>query len=270
MQVSFEAIAQKLWRPGPVRPGLDLRHRPSGSFFTLLGPSGLRQDHALLRMLGEFRAAGRRGAIEFSEEDCVTHVPVHRRGVGMVFEDYALFPDHSVLANIVYGLAARDVDRAAAEQRALAMRRPRGPEGAGRPLARGPVGAASGSASRWRAALVIRARRTAAGRAAVGAGRQAARRAAAACCASCRPRPGHHDRVRHARPGRSAGAVRPDRRDGPRAHRPDRPAAPRSMPGPAPRSPPISSGDQPHRHRRGTARGRQRAAPPGRRRPASS
>jgi iron(III) transport system ATP-binding protein len=116
MQVSFEAIAQS-YGGQPLFEGLDLAI-PSGSFFTLLGPSGCGKT-TLLRMLGGFVRPDA-GCIRFGEED-VTHVPVHRRGVGMVFQDYALFPDRSVLANVVYGLAARGVERAAAEQRALAM-----------------------------------------------------------------------------------------------------------------------------------------------------
>ncbi|RYF54825.1 MAG: ABC transporter ATP-binding protein, partial [Comamonadaceae bacterium] len=73
----------------------------------------------LLRMLGGFVRPDR-GRILFGGED-VTRVPVHQRGVGMVFQDYALFPDRSVLANVCYGLAARGVPAAQARAQALAM-----------------------------------------------------------------------------------------------------------------------------------------------------
>jgi len=46
---------------------------------------------------------------------------VHKRGVGMVFQDYALFPDRSALANVMYGLEARGMPAAEARARAQAM-----------------------------------------------------------------------------------------------------------------------------------------------------
>ncbi|VTU34473.1 Spermidine/putrescine import ATP-binding protein PotA [Variovorax sp. PBS-H4] len=116
MQVSFDAIAQS-YGGQTLFERLDLTI-PSGKFFTLLGPSGCGKT-TLLRMLGGFVRPDE-GRIFFGEED-VTDIPVHRRGVGMVFQDYALFPDRSVLANVGYGLAARGVMRAEVRQRALAM-----------------------------------------------------------------------------------------------------------------------------------------------------
>jgi iron(III) transport system ATP-binding protein len=91
---------------------------PSGGFFTLLGPSGCGKT-TLLRMLAGFVAPDS-GRILFGERD-VTALPAHQRGVGMVFQDYALFPDRSVLANVLYGLDARGVPREQARARALAM-----------------------------------------------------------------------------------------------------------------------------------------------------
>lgn len=116
MQVSFESITQR-YGGHTLFEDLDLR-LPSGKFFTLLGPSGCGKT-TLLRMLGGFVRPDA-GRIFFGDAD-VTHVPVHRRGVGMVFQDYALFPDRSVLANVCYGLAARKVARDEAERRARAI-----------------------------------------------------------------------------------------------------------------------------------------------------
>ncbi|WKB52622.1 ABC transporter ATP-binding protein [Eleftheria terrae] len=93
---------------------------PAGAFFTLLGPSGCGKT-TLLRMLAGFVRPDQ-GRILFGEQD-VTSVPVHRRGVGMVFQDYALFPDRSVLENVRYGLSARQVPRAESTARATAMLR---------------------------------------------------------------------------------------------------------------------------------------------------
>ena len=118
MQVSFESIAQS-YGAQLLFDCLNLVI-PSGSFFTLLGPSGCGKT-TLLRMLGGFVRPDA-GRIRFGGED-VTGVPVHRRGVGMVFQDYALFPDRSILANVTYGLAARGVARAEAEERGRAMLR---------------------------------------------------------------------------------------------------------------------------------------------------
>jgi len=116
MQVSFDAIAQS-YGGQTLFDDLNL-NLPSGKFFTLLGPSGCGKT-TLLRMLGGFVRPDR-GRILFGGED-VTHVPVHRRGVGMVFQDYALFPDRSVLANVCYGLAARGAPAAQARKQAQAM-----------------------------------------------------------------------------------------------------------------------------------------------------
>ncbi|WP_431097696.1 ABC transporter ATP-binding protein [Polaromonas aquatica] len=116
MQVSFRNISQSYGRQVLFQQ-FDLVI-PSGSFFTLLGPSGCGKT-TLLRMLGGFVKPDS-GQILFGDDD-VTQVPVHRRGVGMVFQDYALFPDRSVLANVCYGLAARQVPAAEAEARAMAM-----------------------------------------------------------------------------------------------------------------------------------------------------
>ncbi|NBF10018.1 ABC transporter ATP-binding protein [Pseudomonas sp. Fl4BN1] len=78
-----------------------------GSFFTLLGPSGCGKT-TLLRVIAGFvqPSAGRLcfGAID------MTRLPAHQRGIGMVFQDYALFPDKTVFDNVAYGLRARKTD----------------------------------------------------------------------------------------------------------------------------------------------------------------
>jgi iron(III) transport system ATP-binding protein len=116
MRVRLEGVSQS-YGAKRLFDGLTL-DIPSGELFTLLGPSGCGKT-TLLRMLAGF-VAPESGRILFGERD-VTALPAHRRGVGMVFQDYALFPDRSVLANVVYGLDARGVGRDEARQRALAM-----------------------------------------------------------------------------------------------------------------------------------------------------
>jgi iron(III) transport system ATP-binding protein len=80
-----------------------------GSLFTLLGPSGCGKT-TLLRTIAGFIPM-RRGSLHFGERD-VTRLPAHLRDVGMVFQDYALFPDKTVFDNVAYGLRARKKDAA--------------------------------------------------------------------------------------------------------------------------------------------------------------
>ncbi|GAB3277437.1 ABC transporter ATP-binding protein [Microbacterium lacusdiani] len=78
----------------------------AGEFFTLLGPSGCGKS-TLLRMIAGF-VSPTAGAIRFGDRD-VTRMPAHKRGIGMVFQNYALFPHLSVADNVAYGLKLRKV-----------------------------------------------------------------------------------------------------------------------------------------------------------------
>ena len=80
----------------------------AGEFFTLLGPSGCGKS-TMLRMVAGF-VAPTTGSIRFGDRD-VTNLPPHKRGVGMVFQNYALFPHMSVAENVAYGLKVRRVAR---------------------------------------------------------------------------------------------------------------------------------------------------------------
>jgi len=81
-----------------------------GEVIALLGPSGCGKT-TLLRLLAGLEAADPGGRILFGGQD-VTARPVEKRGVGMVFQSYALFPQMTVSANIGYGLLVRGVDDA--------------------------------------------------------------------------------------------------------------------------------------------------------------
>ena len=81
-----------------------------GEVIALLGPSGCGKT-TLLRLLAGLEAADPGGRIVFGDQD-VTARPVEKRGVGMVFQSYALFPQMTVAANIGYGLKVRGVDEA--------------------------------------------------------------------------------------------------------------------------------------------------------------
>src|SRR6188768_2106198 len=77
-----------------------------GEFFTLLGPSGCGKT-TLLRMVAGFCELDR-GRILFGGERVDT-LPPHKRNTGMVFQNYAIFPNLTVGNNVAYGLRARSV-----------------------------------------------------------------------------------------------------------------------------------------------------------------
>ena len=77
-----------------------------GEFFTLLGPSGCGKTTLLRCVAGFLRPDGGRILCDGERFDTL---PAHARDVGMVFQNYAIFPHLSVLANVAYGLRARRV-----------------------------------------------------------------------------------------------------------------------------------------------------------------
>ncbi|NLP47163.1 MAG: ABC transporter ATP-binding protein [Epulopiscium sp.] len=77
-----------------------------GEFFTLLGPSGCGKT-TLLRMVAGFNEIDE-GEIRFDEK-VINFTPAHKRNIGMVFQNYAIFPHLSVYKNVAYGLKARKV-----------------------------------------------------------------------------------------------------------------------------------------------------------------
>src|SRR5256885_16352308 len=75
-----------------------------GEFFGLLGPSGCGKT-TCLRLIAGLETPDR-GVIEFDGR-AVTQLPPERRGFGMVFQNYALFPHLNVFENVAFGLRAR-------------------------------------------------------------------------------------------------------------------------------------------------------------------
>jgi ABC-type Fe3+/spermidine/putrescine transport system ATPase subunit len=74
-----------------------------GEFFTLLGPSGCGKT-TLLRLIAGFVEPDEGNIILGGKE--ITNMPAEKRKIGMVFQNYALFPHMNVYENIAYGLAA--------------------------------------------------------------------------------------------------------------------------------------------------------------------
>ena len=75
-----------------------------GEFFTLLGPSGCGKT-TLLRMIAGFNSI--EGGDFYFGEKRINDVPAHKRDIGMVFQNYAIFPHLTVRENVAYGLKAR-------------------------------------------------------------------------------------------------------------------------------------------------------------------
>lgn len=102
--ITIDSVARSF---GGVRAvdGVSLSIR-DGEFFTLLGPSGCGKT-TLLRMVAGFCDLDS-GRIMFGEQRIDT-LPPHRRDTGMVFQNYAVFPNLTVGGNVAYGLRARKV-----------------------------------------------------------------------------------------------------------------------------------------------------------------
>ena len=100
--ISIDRVEKRF---GAVRAvaGVTLEVR-DGEFFTLLGPSGCGKT-TLLRTVAGFADLDS-GAIRFGERRIDT-LPPHRRNTGMVFQNYAIFPNLTVAGNVAYGLKAR-------------------------------------------------------------------------------------------------------------------------------------------------------------------
>ncbi len=92
---------------------LDLSIEP-GSMVALLGPSGCGKTTCLRMIAGLVQPSS--GEI-FIDKRPVTGIPVHRRNIGMLFQNYALFPHMTVAENVSFGLEARRVPRAEAATR---------------------------------------------------------------------------------------------------------------------------------------------------------
>lgn len=104
MQIKIEDLAVR-YDQRRVIDGLSLLIQ-SGSFFTLLGPSGCGKTTLLRAIAGFLPTDG--GRLMFGDTD-VAQLPAYKRNIGMVFQDYALFPDKTVFDNVAYGLRARKV-----------------------------------------------------------------------------------------------------------------------------------------------------------------
>jgi putative spermidine/putrescine transport system ATP-binding protein len=116
VDVRFERIEHRFGDASVIKD-LDLKI-DGGELVALLGPSGCGKS-TLLRILAglQVQSAGR----VLIGGDCVDGLAPRQRGVGIVFQNYALFPHMSVAANVAYGLEANGASRRDALREAGAM-----------------------------------------------------------------------------------------------------------------------------------------------------
>lgn len=114
--VVLEAVSKSFGRNVAVHEtSLTIRR---GETLVLLGPSGCGKT-TLLRLISGLEQPDE-GRVLFGDRD-VTRVPVRRRGVGMVFQSYALFPHMTVSDNVAYGLRSAGISENEVQRRVLEM-----------------------------------------------------------------------------------------------------------------------------------------------------
>jgi putative spermidine/putrescine transport system ATP-binding protein len=87
---------------------------PGGRMLALLGPSGCGKTTTLRMIAGLVTPTGGRVLVDGAD---LTATPVHRRGMGMVFQSYALFPHLDVARNVAFGLEMRRIGKAERQRR---------------------------------------------------------------------------------------------------------------------------------------------------------
>ena len=118
--VAFERVQKSYDGETLVVKDLNL-HIAKGEFITMLGPSGSGKTTCLM-MLAGFETATH-GEIRLAGQP-INHIPPHKRGIGMVFQNYALFPHMTVAENLAFPLKVRHIgksDREHKVKRALDM-----------------------------------------------------------------------------------------------------------------------------------------------------
>lgn len=87
----------------------------AGETLVLLGPSGCGKT-TTLRLLAGLEPLDEGGSIRFGDKE-VSHLSIEKRDIGIVFQNYALFPNMNVLKNITYGLNFRELSKDAKRKR---------------------------------------------------------------------------------------------------------------------------------------------------------
>ena len=110
--IHFEHIVKK-YGDNTIIPDLNLDVK-EGEFFTLLGPSGCGKT-TLLRMVAGFNSI-EGGTIAFNGK-VINDIAPNKRNIGMVFQNYAVFPHMTVRENVAFGLENRHLPKNEIKQR---------------------------------------------------------------------------------------------------------------------------------------------------------
>ena len=93
-------------------------HVKEGEFFTFLGPSGCGKTTTLRTITGFIEPVS--GSVVVKGRD-ITHVPIEKRNIGIVFQSYALFPTMTVYDNIAFGLKIKKLRKDEIDQKVRAI-----------------------------------------------------------------------------------------------------------------------------------------------------
>ena len=113
--VEFERVQKSYDGENLVVKDLNLS-MPKGEFLTMLGPSGSGKTTCLM-MLAGFETATH-GDIRL-DGTAINNIPPHKRGIGMVFQNYALFPHMTVAENLSFPLEVRKVGKSEREEKIM-------------------------------------------------------------------------------------------------------------------------------------------------------
>jgi len=111
--VEFERVQKSYDGETLVVKDLNLS-MPKGEFLTMLGPSGSGKTTCLM-MLAGFETATH-GDIRL-DGTSINNIPPHKRGIGMVFQNYALFPHMTIAENLAFPLEVRKIGKAKREEK---------------------------------------------------------------------------------------------------------------------------------------------------------